>query len=194
MFTIIRHPVDRAVGMYYYLQTATWDPLYDPNLSKMTLEEYASSSSMENNWLTRFLVEKPGGKLSEKDLELAKEILRRKCLIGLFTDMHSSLMRFEQYFHLWEQSLLSTTKSSAGTKKEDSRFNKKVILQNVKKCTDQVMRKGDKRHDHPLVTEESDSKAWNAMVRHNRYDMELYKYAQEIYKEQGSMFFGRQNA
>ena len=30
MFTLLRHPVDRAISMFYYRQYATWEPSYEP--------------------------------------------------------------------------------------------------------------------------------------------------------------------
>ena len=50
VFGMFRDPIDRAVSMYHYLQYATWEPSYNPILKNMTLEEYAESKYIENNF------------------------------------------------------------------------------------------------------------------------------------------------
>ena len=162
MFTLFRHPIERAVGMYFYLQTAKWDPLYNPELSKMSIEEYAMSASMENNWMTRFLVNKKGGKLTIEDLNVAKEIIKRKCVVGLFEKMEESLIRFEIYFG-WRAEMSSKQK----------------------KCEKKLLENGDERHDHPIV--EKGTKGWKALMQQNRFDMELYQYAVKLFDEQGKI-------
>lgn len=52
-FTVIRDPIERAVSMHGYLGKATWEETYDPAFATMSLEEYAQSSKMENNWCVR---------------------------------------------------------------------------------------------------------------------------------------------
>lgn len=162
LFALFRHPVRRAVNMYHYLRDgATWDRSYDPRLRNATIVEYARSGSIDNNWLTRFLVDKRGGRLSADDLALAKEILRRKCLVGLFEETQNSFERFEQFFR-WTVS-----------KKE-------------RKCLKQVFKNGDLRHRHEPVDEGTEE--WDAILAHNKYDMELYEFAKTLYKKQGKVF------
>ncbi len=190
MFALFRHPVDRAVSMYYYLAKATWDPQYNPNLSNMTLEQYAKSRYIENNWLTRFLVNKRGGKLSRADVVLAKDILKTKCLVGLYDDMEASMARFQRYF---------------GWNAEETEANKTSIAQ----CRMEAVRRGDKHvvgHPISVVKEVVKSKnvtssspimpvvrpgsiAWNAIVRMNIFDMELYEFVEKIYRSQGEEIF-----
>lgn len=166
MFALIRDPIDRAISMYYYLTKASWDPLYNPNLADMTLEAYAQSSSIENNWMTRFLLNKPGGRLKQKDMLDAKEILRTKCLVGLFEDIEASLARFQVYFG-WFQ----------GTSIEEPA-----------KCRTAVLQAGDARHDHPAI--EKYGLEWKAIAAVNKFDLELYEYSKVLYKLQGEQIFG----
>ena len=49
-FTMMRDPIERAVSMLGYLGKATWESTYDPAFATMTVEEYARSSKVENNW------------------------------------------------------------------------------------------------------------------------------------------------
>ena len=52
IFTVFRHPVDCAIGMFRYIQVADWEPTYDPTLKDMTIGEYAMSTLVEDNWPT----------------------------------------------------------------------------------------------------------------------------------------------
>eukprot|EP00957_Ditylum_brightwellii_P041899 3173272-Ditylum_brightwellii.AAC.1 len=55
LFTVFRDPIDRAVSMFYYIQSADWEPTYNPELKDMKLSEYARSEYIENNYYTRKL-------------------------------------------------------------------------------------------------------------------------------------------
>lgn len=165
LFALFRDPISRAVSMYHYLSAASWDPLYNPQLKYTSIEEYAKGPSVENNWMTRFLVNKPGGSLSKQDMIEAKETLRTKCLVGLFEDMELSLKRFQLYFG-WSQ------KSSQGQ---------------VAECRSAVLAAGDPRHNTPDL--EPDSSMYKALAAVNKYDMELYEYAKLLYRIQGDQIF-----
>lgn len=166
MFALIRDPIERAISMYKYLPKASWDPMYNPNLNHMTLEEYAQSSSIENNWMTRFLLNKPGGRLKLNDMLDAKEILRTKCLVGLFEDIGPSLARFQAYFG-W----------SGGTTTEQP-----------SQCRSAVIEAGDARLQHTAI--EKFGVAWRAIAAVNKFDLELYEYSKVLYKLQGEQIFG----
>lgn len=166
MFALFRDPIDRAISMYNYLPTASWDPMYNPKISTMTLKDYAQSSSIENNWMTRFLVNKPGGRLSKNDMLDAKEVVRTKCLVGLYEDIGPSLARFQVYFG-WSKG--ATTDRPA-------------------RCQSAVLSAGDARHDHPAI--EKYGAEWNAIAAVNKFDLELYEYVKVLYKLQGQQIFG----
>merc|ERR1712129_95301 len=83
MFAIFRHPIERAISLFHYLQKANWEKTFDAELSSQSLEEYAQSSKAEHNWMTRILVNKMTEEVSLYDLELAKLILNKKCIVGL---------------------------------------------------------------------------------------------------------------
>ena len=50
-FTLLRHPVKRAISMFYYLRDATWENTYNKIYQNMTIEEYAVSQYAEDNWM-----------------------------------------------------------------------------------------------------------------------------------------------
>lgn len=72
-FTLLRHPVERAVSQYHFYQKE--DSSTNPNTAQyqgMTIDEYAEAVG-ENNWMVRFLTNRRAGPLSWHDLEAAKE-------------------------------------------------------------------------------------------------------------------------
>lgn len=159
MFTILRHPIDRAVSLFFYIQNATWETTYDESMKSMTLEQYLLSDKVEENWMTRFLVNKPTGPLVTDDVILAREIMRRKFLIGLLSHMDESIVRFERYFK-WN-----------------------VSDKDKKEC---VAQKWTNKHQHPKL--EEGSNMWNALAALNVYDIELYHYAEELFHQQRDYF------
>ena len=71
-FTLLRHPVDRAISLYHHYQI---DPSGNPNTAQykgITIDEF-SEKVAENNWMVRFLANKRSGSLTWQDLETAKE-------------------------------------------------------------------------------------------------------------------------
>lgn len=53
LFFVMRHPLERVVSLFYYLQNATHEPTYNPLFQHMTLQEYANSSWVESNFMVR---------------------------------------------------------------------------------------------------------------------------------------------
>ena len=157
MFTIFRDPIQRSANMYYYFSTAKWDKRYNPALATITLEQFALSNYMENNYLTRLIVNKPGGSLSEADVDMAKEIIRRKCLVGLYDQLEESVERFEKYFG-WVDS---------GGKDADE-------------CKTRVLTQGLRKYDVAPVVAEGTSE-WDLLYQQNRWDMELYFFVKQLY-------------
>lgn len=158
MFTMMRHPIDRVVSMFYYLQVATWESTYDPSLSEMTIEEYASSDKVEENWMTRFLVNKKNEPLGPNDIILAREILRRKFLIGLLSRPEESMERFMKHFG-W-----------------------KYYTSEKAECAKTLLKNGVNRHEHPSISRGGE--AWNKLIENNKYDLELYMYSVQLFDEQ----------
>ena len=97
-FAVFRHPIERAISLFYYLQVADWEKTYQPELANWTIEEYAVSDRVENNWMTRRLSGNMVDELDESDLAIATETLRKKFFVGLTTKMEESMDRFERFF------------------------------------------------------------------------------------------------
>ena len=93
-FCILRHPVERAISIFYFLSSLK---MWGPDV-ELTIEDYVKSDRVESNWMIRYLIGKKSGDVGIDELNMAKEILRKKFIIGIFEDMDSSLFRFQRFF------------------------------------------------------------------------------------------------
>ena len=164
-FTIMRHPIERAISMFYYLKDATWEQTFSEVYKTMTIEEYATSQYAEDNWMTRFLTNEMTGGVFERHLDLAKEVLESKCLVGIMEDFKGSFNRFNKYF---------------GWQNVD--FHGPVSLLNRGTCVNRVMSHPDNSHQHPK--HEEGSEVWNLLMQKNQYDVQLYEHAVKLYMTQ----------
>jgi len=163
LFMLLRHPIDRAVSMYYYLRDKTG--IRGAQIGD-TLDLYAKSSMVENNWMTRFLTNKMGGELTADDEALAKEILKTKCLVGLLSKKTESMRRFKLYY---------------GWKAQDHDGSNED-------CEDKLFHWGwSGINKHEMIQEGSDT--WNALKEQNAFDVRLYEYAVKIFEVQGATMF-----
>ena len=165
-FTMIRHPIERALSTYHALQ------LHSKNdaVKNMTLSEYIDSDHVETNWLTRFLNNRrQDGKLEREHVDIAKEILRQKFLIGLYDHFEESVYRIENFFG-WKVT------SPPGK------------VQGVKLCHDRLIenaRKRDKADVDFLGKKiKKGDKNYLKLKALNEFDLELYWYAVQLFKEQ----------
>lgn len=148
MFTLVRHPVSRAIAVY----------LTSPNLAGMSMEQYIQSGQLQNNYLTRVLINKFQGELVNEDLEMALDTLRRKFIIGLSDRLPDSLERFKIFFG-WPD----YDATQAGC------FDKAIAL------SGELM--------NQTMAVEGDN-LWNAVLLQNNFDVQLYEYAKTLYSEQ----------
>ena len=165
IFCIFRHPIERAISLFHYLKKASWEPTFSERLKSIkSVEDYAISEFAEDNWLVRFLTNKLTEHLSRDDLDVAKEILRRKVLVGLLVDVKGSVMRFNKYFG-WDHLNLTEQQQS---------------------CTEKYMSGGSNTNKHDGI--EEGGPGWRILRANNLLDLELYEYALQLYEEQGKMF------
>jgi len=164
-FTIFRHPIERAASLFYYRQTATWEKIF--GLNTLTLEQFLRKGRGEKNWMVRLLTNKFTERLTGEDLEVAKEILRTRCVVGLMDRMEESLERFDTYFG-W------SPKNGEGNE-----------------CKNELMHNGVNRNPHAKI--KVGSEAWNMLYEQNEMDIKLYEYAQVLFEEQGVLFSSQVN-
>ncbi len=167
LFTLFRHPIHRAVSTFHYVQDTVWRRKKN-DLADITIEEYFKSGSGENNFLTRYLTGRINNVLTEQDLNVAKEILRRKCVVGLLEDKVESMRRFDTIFG-W--------KISSSTTSPEKNID----------CREQLLQWGwSMHHEHDLVEEGSD--VWNLILKLNEFDLQLYGYAKVLFQDQRRLF------
>ena len=162
LFTVFRHPIDRAISMFYYIQVADWEPTYDPELKDWTIAQYAQSSKIENNWLTRQLSNKLEGDLADEHLDLAMEVIRRKFMVGLMTQIEETMERFERFY----------------------RWTYHVNPPNQEKCRERLLKGGSNKNSSTKDKPKPGSDEWNLLELQNKYDLQLYQYLEVLFKEQ----------
>lgn len=166
MFTVFRHPIERAVSLFYFIQDTQWKQPATRNeqFADMSIENFYRGGFAENNWMTRFLTnELTKGELTDADLRVAKEVLRRKCLVGLLEEKSETFERIEQYFG-W----------SAKSSVEQECLEKKLQWA------------WPMKHRHATVEEGADT--WYLISDQNVFDMQLYDYAKELFSQQKDLF------
>ena len=180
MFALFRHPVDRAVSKFYYLQKATWEPTYNKRWAKMSLEQWASRDRGENNWMVRSLSGKgPQDPLTVQDLDKAMELVRTKFVVGLMGKMEESVHRFNL--------LLGVDQSDPKNLECTLQFASKgdADAHAVRKA--RIVKKNEwNSYDHPKV--EAGSPAWLSLSKIHMYDNLLYRFIEELFAEQGALF------
>lgn len=154
-FTLLRHPVDRAVSMYYYIQKT------DPAAANIPLIEYARGQGIENNWMVRYLINQIDGDLDRNALDQAKMVLKRKFLIGLLEQKEESIKRFQAYFG-WEY-----PENDAALAEKQSFCINSMLTDGINTNADgyEVPKKGTQEY---------------ALIAHqNQFDVKLYEYAKD---------------
>ena len=150
------------MATYHYLTTGRFhgpDGETLDQLSSKTLLEYAESEFCDDNWLTRTLVNKPEGKLGQKDLNLAKGILRRKAIIGLYSDLATSLQHFVGVFG-WDA---------------PSSWND---------CATDLIDRAYAREQEGFPRLDTDEPAFAQIQKKNKFDLELYSFAVQLRYQQ----------
>ena len=127
-----------------------------------SIEDYAISPIVENNWLTRTFSNKMTGAVSKYELSIAKEIIRRKCLVGLSVDVKASIERFNKYFG-WNADTDEQTQQC---------IRKYTAIPSIKS------------YDHSV---EEGGMVWRILGSINNLDLELYEYILQLYEEQEAL-------
>lgn len=169
MFTVFRHPIERAISMFYYIQVADWEPTYSPELKDWTIEQYAESDRIENNWMTRQLSGQLSGDLNDDALAVAMEVIRSKFLVGLMTEMDRTMERFEKFF----------------------RWKYRVNPENQEACRERLMSGGSNSNSANKKEQPKEGDiAWEKLMWQNQYDMQLYDFIVELFEEQEAFVSG----
>ena len=190
LFAMFRHPIDRAISVFYSKQQVH-DVHFDPTLEIYSLKDWVNSPSYVNDYMVLSLVVKLNERspqnqppLNRNDLDVAKEILRRKCLIGLLDEKSESLKRFENFFgwnaEIRHDSMVIFGGEDTAQRAQKDKFRKEIA---DPECKDRILHYNwEKKHKHPLP--EEDELSYRLLESKNRYDIELYVYARQLFDEQ----------
>jgi len=162
VLAMFRHPVDRLVSKFYYLQMATWEKTYKEEWRDISVLEWAQYINGDNN----HMVKKLAGKLqnmtaTEMDLNFAKKTIKNRFVVGLVDDMAESIRRFDVIMGINNKTKLyekcNREYFGGGKKKKNSNAHPYI---------------GAERYTYKLLTEQND------------LDVQLYNYILELYEEQ----------
>lgn len=104
---MFRNPVKREMDLFYYQQRAAWvgPQEYDATLGGMSLLEFSKSKKVVENFMVRSLANLPDTMdVTTEHIAIAKEVLRRKFIVGVMEWFDLSISRFERFFGWWDSS------------------------------------------------------------------------------------------
>jgi len=164
VLALFRHPIDRLVSKFFYLQKATWEQQYRPQWKNIDILEFAKRRNSDNNHMVKKLAGlEVNQTATEDDMRMAMRTIRKRFIVGLMDKMEESIHRFNAVMGINESV-------------EDNR-----------QCMDHFFHHalGAKKHNsdsHPHV--DPGSAAWNALAKRNQLDIRLYEFVLELYDEQ----------
>lgn len=166
MFAMIRHPIEQSIATYmkYAIE------IKEATGEELTVEQYFESRPHEQNWLVKYLNNNRFEEVTEEHLITAREILLRKCIIGLYDRIEESMTRFQKVFG-WvvppdqENSLQVCTQGMI-----QSADARESMMSNIFKDTTEG------------------SEIWNFFDEKTKFDQELYLFALQLYNEQKLIF------
>jgi hypothetical protein len=160
LLMVMRHPVDRTVARFESWKKSQAETTADPTIAMMSIEQYALSGYVENNYVIRLLTGKYKGRLTNADVDYCKEILRRKAVLGLYENMEGTILHFQQYFG-W----------GAIVGESDS-------ISLLKNCQMPFVEDGLKRDSATKL--DPGSSAYSLIQQQNMHDMALYQYIRNV--------------
>mmetsp|Transcript_31688 Transcript_31688/g.64029 ORF Transcript_31688/g.64029 Transcript_31688/m.64029 type:complete len:672 (+) Transcript_31688:87-2102(+) len=158
VFAVFRNPIERAISKYYA------DLASDPDVAGMTLTQYVRQGGhrVQNNYLTRHLSGRYGGKLEVFHLDVAREFLRRKFVVGLARDLPATTNLFTHVYG-W-----NNTAAIMG-------------MDNAEQCYQTIF---NALTDSSPPSVDEGSEGWKLLVSQNWFDLKLYEYAEYLFQQQ----------
>lgn len=155
IFAVFRHPLERATAKYYA------DLASVPELTGITFSQYMLSPGdhVENNYLTRTLSGRHEGILHIHHLDVAREFLRSKFVVGLASDLPTSA---ELFIHTFGWLNMTNTDS----------------IKNLDLCDNNVYNSLSQKS--PPIVEEG-SEGYNLLIAENWFDLKLYEYVEHLF-------------
>ena len=164
MMALFRHPVDRLVSKFYYLQTATWEKTYKPQWKNMSILEWAKRNK-ENNVLVKNLAGLGfHDTATEVELRVAMRTIEKRFVVGLTDRMQESIRRFNIV------------------------MNVDLTKPRNQKCMQRFFGHGNLKtnsNSHPKL--EPGSPAWDVLAQENALDIQLYEHILLLFDQQSEV-------
>ncbi|KAL7529500.1 hypothetical protein ACHAXR_004756 [Thalassiosira sp. AJA248-18] len=159
---LFRHPVDRLISKFFYLQIATWENTYRPEWKDMDILDWVKKHNMDNDHMVKKLAGKiQRDKATEEDLRMAMRTIKQRFVVGLMSEMEESIHRFNIVLGIDE------------SEEKNELVMDKYFGNAVKKTNS---------NSHPKV--EKGSPAWDLLAEQNALDIRLYEYILGLFEEQ----------
>ena len=162
LVSFMRHPVENVIKRHQFLTSRA----VIPNLS---FKHYLVSPYSIDNLMVRAItgVSNSKRRLNDTHLDIAKDFLRTKCLVGLYDQLEESLIRLEYLF--LDTGIIKN--------KMDEEFRGS--------CSNKVMNIF-KENDAELFSHypSPTSPGWDFVASLHEYDVKLYHYAVELFRDQ----------
>lgn len=160
---IFRHPVERLISKFYYLQTANWEKSFSPEWKGMHIAEWAQCCNTDNEQMVKQLAGKPQrDTATEADLLHAKRTIKQRFVVGLMEEMEESIHRFNIVMGIDDK-----------TEKRPKRCMRSYFGKGLMKVNS---------NSHPPV--QRGSRAWNLIAERNPYDIKLYEFVVGLFRSQ----------
>ena len=161
-FTILPHPVYQTESLYRSLKLK-----YPDHFNGLDIGGWVQSDDFHDNWVVRSLVNHHNGEVTDDHLVVAKIILAQKFVVGISQYPEETMKRLVMYYG-WNEA-----------------------NGNGFECMNHFLRR---ENDEGAMFQGRiirGSDRWKLLSTVNKYDMELYYYALQLFTKQGATLFGR---
>jgi hypothetical protein len=187
VITIMRHPIERDVSMHHDLQ-------------QTTLLEYATTQHRHgDNWLVRLLTHDKHGRITERHVNFATDLLRKYCLVGFLNPLDKgifakSVSRIQRYLQLEaeepgcvDQFVRGSGFNMNGNDNDNDSDSAEYLRHGVGSSAAKNGANSGLTPNTRTGRLLEGSPEWDALATLHQFDLMLYENAKQIYQEQTQM-------
>lgn len=162
---MFRHPVDRLISLFYYLQTASWERGYRPDWKDLNLLEWASQYNPHDDMVRALADKDHHDQVTAEDLQRAQETVRSRFVVGLTEEMEESVRRFNVVMGI----------------KDDTTPRHRACMRRFFGANPERAN----ANPHPAVNR--DDPAWRLLAARNAHDVALFEHVRATFEEQATL-------